>query len=737
MFYENRYQSSSSDSAHADALEMCYEAIRVGNEEWKENKEKGRNKERMGELARVMNRLVEGELRNVFMGMEYRGIGCQGKRMQKVGEVKEMVGKLVTMAGREMHYTNELFLARGKIAMAMAFVGDSKDMKQALSQFEQLGSKVAVAMLYLGACHFYQQNYAEALDMFVKVAQSRPNAPSIVLNLIGLCCEKLGNFDLSGKFFKISLKRNSDDIIALVSLAMHDLNKADKANDAINALHRAVEIESGDSVVRINVLSPFLLYPIGSVLNYQGKYEQATHVLQRVLELANPCSSELRANSYYELGRCAHLQGKMTEAIKCYQTALKILPSSAKQKPSLPNCQLSLAKCYLKKKQFKDATAICRVLERAFPTNLEVLRVLSAAMYYDNDPDVKSLLVKLSQQDSDDSENWLRLGNVCLKSDHKKEAFAAFKKAVSRLRKSGKKVPVEIWNNLGTLAFYEERYDDARIAFSQCILQPLSVNNLTYYYNYARAEDALGYATDALRGYQKIIDSFADYIDAWLRRGVLEWKSGNFIKADDTFMTVLQKDPKNLAVIAYRASMHRERGDHKSAISIWNHACIAQQNSISDFLGIGFADAKLRESFEHAPQIKDFSLDPSKSQKLKELELIRDRCVELAANTYHSILKKSPHNIYAANGVGAICLRKGQVKEAVEVLAAIEEYGNRVPDIWLNLAHARMELYQFGSACKLVFYFLMLAFYEVFKVLEAILSRSKCNGVALFGSFVL
>ena len=73
-----------------------------------------------------------------------------------------------------------------------------------------------------------------------------------------------------------------------------------------------------------------------------------------------------------------------------------------------------------------------------------------------------------------------------------------------------------------------------------------------------------------------------------------------------------------------------------------------------------------------------------------------------AAQFYAHALAANPHNAYAANGLGVLLAEKGHFLQARETFVQVREANPDDLDVWINLAHANLELGVFASAIKLV-----------------------------------
>jgi RNA polymerase-associated protein CTR9 len=72
-----------------------------------------------------------------------------------------------------------------------------------------------------------------------------------------------------------------------------------------------------------------------------------------------------------------------------------------------------------------------------------------------------------------------------------------------------------------------------------------------------------------------------------------------------------------------------------------------------------------------------------------------------AAEWFCSVLKHDPHNVYAANGLGAVLAKEQFALEAKEAFAQVREARGDIPDVWVNLAHVYVAQQQYALAIKM------------------------------------
>ena len=72
-----------------------------------------------------------------------------------------------------------------------------------------------------------------------------------------------------------------------------------------------------------------------------------------------------------------------------------------------------------------------------------------------------------------------------------------------------------------------------------------------------------------------------------------------------------------------------------------------------------------------------------------------------ALQTYKTVLKIDPKNIWAANGVGCVLAHKNMLNEARDIFAQVREATADFSDVWLNIAHILVEQRQYMRAIQM------------------------------------
>ena len=99
-------------------------------------------------------------------------------------------------------------------------------------------------------------------------------------------------------------------------------------------------------------------------------------------------------------------------------------------------------------------------------------------------------------------------------------------------------------------------------------------------------------------------------------------------------------------------------------------------------------------------------------KNLIKIQVRLRRHQDRALKNYQNVLHRDEHNIYAANGIGAVLAHRyfhynndfsvifgfrGHVREARDIFSQVREATSDMADVWFNLAHIYVEQRQHTS----------------------------------------
>ncbi len=208
----------------------------------------------------------------------------------------------------------------------------AKLLEQALVLADEIDNHKLNANLYMAAgnCYYYAQNYARALQYFLKglpYTQQYPNEyikASLYMN-IGNVYNSQGNYDLSKSFYNKSLHYLTDEkefnlqINIYNNLGMIE-GQTGNYDGAIKYLLRGIEIAEKNGLYKE---SANCYNNLGISYTFKKQYNEALHYLNKALTLSTQYNNTREvANSLSDIANVYAEQKKYEKAFKTYQQAL-------------------------------------------------------------------------------------------------------------------------------------------------------------------------------------------------------------------------------------------------------------------------------------------------------------------------------------------------------------------------------------------------------------------------------
>ncbi|XP_049851477.1 RNA polymerase-associated protein CTR9 homolog [Schistocerca gregaria] len=189
--------------------------------------------------------------------------------------------------------------------------------------------------------------------------------------------------------------------------------------------------------------------------------------------------------------------------------------------------------------------------------------------------------------------------------------------------------------------------------------------------------------------YERILQRYPGYLDAIFRLACIERDFGQVSRAIDQFSKVYQGEwsclptatpDRHKTACIYLANIHMHLKDYKSA-----------QSYLEKFLNQHTADKKKLTSGQA-------TIDLYALTQLANIFLIaaaipndrRERNLKYATDLFSSVLKQSPGNLYATNGLGITLALRGtptHYQNATDIFHAVREGSSSIPDVFINLGH--------------------------------------------------
>lgn len=163
------------------------------------------------------------------------------------------------------------------------------------------------ALLSEGNSLFAEEKYAEAIAVFTKMLEERPEIYQINRN-IGNCYFKQENYDQAEEFYKKVLEKEPDNADILLAIGNCYINRGDK--ETALQWFQKIEFE--------RIIDPSALFNIGSNFFSHSQYEEALKYYEKAVAI-----KEDFLEARYQLGLTYLTMTRYEESIKTFEDYLK------------------------------------------------------------------------------------------------------------------------------------------------------------------------------------------------------------------------------------------------------------------------------------------------------------------------------------------------------------------------------------------------------------------------------
>lgn len=648
------------------------------------------------------------------LGAYYSYLGKVETKQREKEEYFIQATKHYNKASRIDMHEPSTWVGKGQLLLAKG------EVEQASAAFRIVleGDRDNVSALLGQACVEYSRgHYGESLTLFKRALQVYPDCPGAVRLGIGHCHYKLGHVGKACLAFQRVLQLDPENVEALVSLAILDLqtNEAAAIRKGMEKMQRAFEIY------------PYCAMALNYLANhffFTGQHFLVEQLTETALAVTN--HGPTKSHSYYNLARSYHSKGDYETASRYYWASVKEI-----NKPGefvFP--YYGLGQVQLKLGEIKNALSNFEKVLEVYPDNCETLKVLGHIyVQLGQTEKAQEFLRKAAKIDPRDAQAFLDLGELLISTDTG-AALDAFKTARGLLKKGGEEVPIEVLNNIAVIHFEREELELALQNFKEALgdgiwltflegkantyevdatsslLQykdmqifrrleeeghsvELSWNKVTTLFNLARLLEQLHNTETASTLYRLILFKYPDYVDAYLRLAAIAKARNNLplsIELVNEALTVNDKCPNALSMLG---DLELKNDDWVKAKETFRAASEATDGKDS------YATLSLG-NWNYFAAIRNEKRNP----KLEATHL------EKAKELYTRVLVQHTANLYAANGAGVVLAEKGHFDVSKDLFTQVQEAASgsifvQMPDVWINLAHVYFAQGNFALAVKM------------------------------------
>ena len=370
---------------------------------------------------------------------------------------------------------------------------------------------------------------------------------------------------------------------------------------------------------------------------------------------------------------------------------------SGKERPEYPMPLFGLGQMHMSHGEGgKAALYFERALKHA-PESVETLRVLGH-LYAASDRRVLALqhLSRATELAPDDVGAWLEMAKLHESRDAP-TALKAYEAAAGLLKRSERRVPLELWNNIGVLRHQLGKLATAEKAYRHALAAAAAEGGAsaaagaqpdarcaTINFNLARLSELRGERTQAAEGYKALLREHPTYLDSFLRLAACARADGHPIEAVGWLKRALEVDPTSADAWCALGELQVSRREWVAADAAFRHVltkCVDAKGETCK------RDAYAQVSLANIQYIQYIQAGGGGggggSREGQQARL--DKATEM----YRSVLQHEPNNVYAANGLGTVCVEKGRLQEAREIFTVVREAAAGCDHALLNLAQAR------------------------------------------------
>ncbi|KAK8523258.1 hypothetical protein V6N13_113206 [Hibiscus sabdariffa] len=648
------------------------------------------------------------------LGAYYSYLGKIETRQREKEEHFILATQYYNKASRIDMHEPSTWVGKGQLLLAKG------EVEQAFAAFKIVleGDRDNVPALLGQACvEFNRGRYSDSLELYKRALQVYPNCPGAVRLGIGLCRYKLGQFQKARQAFQRVLELDSENVEALVALAIMDLqaNNASGIQKGMDKMRRAFEIY------------PYCAMALNYLANhffFTGQHFLVEQLTETALAVTN--HGPTKSHSFYNLARSYHSKGDFEKAGYYYMASIKEI-----NKPvEFVFPYYGLGQVKLKSGDFRSALSNFEKVLEVYPDNCETLKALGHIYVQLGQVEkAQEFMRKASKIDPRDAQAFLDLGELLISSDTG-AALDAFKMARNLLEKGGQPVPVEVLNNIGVLHFEREELELALESFNKAlgdgVWLPLTENKpksyvieasasildykdmqvfhrleedgfslelpwnkVTVVFNLARLHEQLHNTGIANILYRLILFKYPDYIDAYLRLAAIAKARNNLqlsIELVNEALKVNNKCPNALSMLGDLELKNDDWVKAKETLRSASDATDGKDSYATLSLGNWNYFAAVRN------EKRNPKLEATHLEKAKEL--------------YTKVLVQHTDNLYAANGAGVVLAEKGQFDVSKDIFTQVQEGASgsvfvQMPDVWINLAHIFFAQGNFALAVKM------------------------------------
>lgn len=592
----------------------------------------------------------------------------------------------------------QALLARGALALAVHNYDDAIHSFQTVLELSK--NTNVYAILGRARVLFHRKQFKGALYAYQQALKLNPKCRPDPRIGIGLCFWKLGDREHAFKAWERALIVDKTSATAAALLGSWYFSEALRDNiardefehrftAAINYYQQAYRLSNGRNLLACLGLANYLF----SCKELSSVEKLANRVLD------NASLPEMVAEAYFWKGRVAHSRQDWDEAAQAYDAALTADPDSLAA--ALGKGLVEMAR------DSHEAMLVFSTAASKYPTSPDALLLsgISQAQRVAGDPKRvrkaiealdRYLSLKKTHKESPAVEALQALAqlHIALKSTPPSKALDYAERAIGGFKQADREVQAAMYNNYGVLAYFCNKYEKARGAFTAAQNAPnADEHEITLKFNMARLEDAIGNPEKAREGYDAITQRLPGYVDALARNIYLEIVLGSEEKGGELLSQLLAWQPRNLEIRALMGWYLRRRKWHGAR----------NDDSEQKHYKQTLVEVDKHDTFSLVAMGNLYLMTARETRVTKDSGPERkEKAYFKAAEFFDKALQIDPHNAFAAQGIAIIFAESKQSEQALQIFNRIQETLDDF-SVFVNTGHCLMDTKQYAKA---------IAFYE-------------------------
>jgi tetratricopeptide (TPR) repeat protein len=421
---------------------------------------------------------------------------------------------------------------------------------------------------------------------------------------------------------------------------------------------------------------------LGDFHKAKGLPNVADRYYAKMMEIGKG-SAELKgvdASTLNEMGDIQYEKKNFSEAIECYNKALKTNPDNAE-------ILMKLGNIYFEKNMYDDSVKFYNKTLEFKPENPDAWLSLGNAYLAEKDYDhAKHAFKKALIFEPDNAITWNNLGNIYHIKENWDEAVDCYEKAVEF--DTGL---VLAWLNCGLAHKKRNDLDEAAQCFSK-VLQlkpgdPTALNGMgNIFHERSKAQPQL--LDDAITHYQKAVESNSSYAIAWNNLGAAQYSKKDFDAALKSLKHSLDLVPDNPDAWNNLGSAHDAKGNLAEAAKCYNKALSLKEDFLIAWENLGHT---LKKTGDREGAERCFKKSQS-YKKIDELELLRlgDEYIskgdlDAAIENYKNVVSSKPDIVSAWKKLAVVYTSKGNIEDAIGCYRKVIDIKPSDDIAWMDL----------------------------------------------------